>query len=254
MTRARSRALLIVNHSAGSITPEVVAQLRDGLPRYRYVEYDKKMQVASLLDATARVVIAGGDGAVEAIARQLLHTPHRLGIIPGGTYNNFAGSLGIPADIAAAIAVIRKGRPRAVSVGTVNGQPFMEAAMVGFFGEALQAGEAARERELGELLKQVATMINSPKFEFSVNGDLVGRGEARSLFFANTPRIGARITVANGTPRDSFLEFSFSEVFLRFRHLRLQTKPRVRVFADTHPVGRTPAVIDVDPDALRVIL
>ena len=246
--------MLLVNLSAGSVTPEVVTKIRTALDGFHYVEYRKRLKIGELLSSRAQVVVAGGDGAVGTIARQLLHTGHTLGILPAGTYNNFAHGLGIPADIDSALEVVRHGRARLVSVGRANGKPFLEAGLVGLFGEALLAGEAAKEFELGELVEQLRAVAGAAKFEFTLSGDLVGRGSARTLFFANTPRVGARIEVADGTPLDNFLDFSLGDVFLRFKKVRLRTSPRVRLFADARPIGRTPASIEVDQAALRVLL
>jgi hypothetical protein len=103
-------------------------------------------------------------------------------------------------------------------------------------------------------MERLRALADSPTFEYSLDGDLIGQGKAQSLFFANTPRIGAHIRVADGTPRDAYLEFPLGEAVLRFKHVRLRTKPRVRLFADAHRIGRTPALIEVDPAALRVLL
>jgi diacylglycerol kinase family enzyme len=246
--------LLLINLSAGSVTPEVVTRIRKELDGFHFVEYHKRLKIGELLSSRARVVVAGGDGAVGTVAQQLLHTPHTLGILPAGTYNNFAAGIGIPADLDAALELVKRGRAGTVSVGRANGEAFLEAAMVGLFGEALLAGEAAKDFELGDLVERLKAVATAPKFEFTLSGDLVGRGTARSLFFANTPRIGAHIKVAEGTPMDSRLEFSLADALLKFKKLRVHTSPRVRLFADARPIGRTPASIEIDQSALRVLL
>jgi hypothetical protein len=40
----------------------------------------------------------------------------------------------------------------------------------------------------------------------------------------------------------------------RFRHLRIETRPRARIFADSTPAGRTPAVIEASVGALQLLL
>ena len=244
----------MVNPDAGSVNADLVTRLRKALPAWRYLEYDKKLRLADVLAAPGRVVVAGGDGAVGRVARQLLHSRNSLGIIPVGTANNFAHSLGIPTDIGAAIDFMKSGRPRPVSIGTVNGKPFLEAAMVGLFGEILKIGQAVEDRDLGDLMKWVDAAIDSPRFEYTLSGSLQGHGVARSLIFANTPRIGTRVQVAYGTPRDAYLELRAGDAAFQFNRVRLRTKPRVRVFADTRPAGQTPASIEVDVGALRVVL
>lgn len=87
------------------------------------------------------VAVAGGDGTVGAAANTLVGTKISLGIIPCGTYNNFAKSLNIPQDIAGACSVIRAGHGRAVSAGSVNGKLFFESAGIGLDAELFPTGE-----------------------------------------------------------------------------------------------------------------
>src|SRR5512143_1635817 len=62
-------------------------------------------------------VVCGGDGTISAVARSLAGTSATLGIIPTGTQNNTALSLGAPADIPTAISILRNGRRIKVDVG-----------------------------------------------------------------------------------------------------------------------------------------
>src|SRR5512140_2541519 len=66
---------------------------------------------AALDDGIRMFVVCGGDGTISPIAGMLAGTHATLGVIPLGTQNNTALSLGIPADdIPAAIAILRSGR------------------------------------------------------------------------------------------------------------------------------------------------
>ena len=62
-------------------------------------------------------VVCGGDGTILAVAEALTGTRATLGIIPAGTQNNVALSLGIPDDIPAAVALLRTGRRIKVDMG-----------------------------------------------------------------------------------------------------------------------------------------
>lgn len=63
------------------------------------------------------VVAAGGDGTIGAVATQLAGTDLPLGILPMGTSNDVARSLGIPLDLAAACQVIAEGAPVEMDAG-----------------------------------------------------------------------------------------------------------------------------------------
>ena len=88
------------------------------------------------------VIAAGGDGTVGAVAKGLVGTNCPLGIVPVGTYNNFARALRLPENLAAACRVIARGRVRRVDVGVANDEHyFLEAAGVGIDAELFPLGE-----------------------------------------------------------------------------------------------------------------
>ena len=99
----------------------------------------------------AMVIASGGDGTVGAVAKGMVGVDCPLGILPMGTYNNFARSLRLPHDLRAACEVLARGRPRRVDVGEANeGHYFLEAAGVGIdaqlfpLGEEIKSGNWAR--------------------------------------------------------------------------------------------------------------
>ena len=65
------------------------------------------------------VVAAGGDGTINCVGAGLVGTSQILGVLPLGTLNHFAKDLGIPLDLASAIAIVTAGKDRLVDVGEV---------------------------------------------------------------------------------------------------------------------------------------
>jgi diacylglycerol kinase family enzyme len=80
------------------------------------------------------VVAGGGDGTVNAVASALVgNDAVRLGVIPLGTLNHFARDAGIPTDLRQAVDNIILGEVKAVDVGAVNGQIFLNNSSVGLY-------------------------------------------------------------------------------------------------------------------------
>ncbi|MEJ1161966.1 lipid kinase [Prosthecomicrobium sp. N25] len=102
------------------------------------------------------VIAAGGDGTLNAAAQGLVETGLPLGILPVGTANDLARTLGLPTDLAAAAAVIAGGHARAIDVGDVNGHLFFNVASLGLSAEL--AGTLTREhkRRWGRLSYAIA--------------------------------------------------------------------------------------------------
>ena len=68
-----------------------------------------------------RVVVLGGDGTLKEVAGALAHSGRPVGILPGGTGNLVARSLGIPMDARGAARVVLDGVPTATDLGCVRG-------------------------------------------------------------------------------------------------------------------------------------
>jgi diacylglycerol kinase (ATP) len=94
----------------------------------------KKGQIAELAERAVRekfspIIVAGGDGSIGDAANGMLQAiPHvsvSLGVIPLGSANDLAFSLGLPTDLQEAARVIAGGRTRAMDVGKLNGHYFV---------------------------------------------------------------------------------------------------------------------------------
>lgn len=89
------------------------------------------------------VIAAGGDGTICTVATALAGTGIALGVIPMGTFNYFARSLGLPNDPEQAIAALLTGQLQTVSAGEVNGKLFLNNASLGLYPALLEQREAA---------------------------------------------------------------------------------------------------------------
>ncbi len=82
-------------------------------------------------DRVAIIVVGGGDGTLSKAAPGLCDCRLPFGLLPLGTANDLAHTLGIPDDLEQATEVILAGRSRPIDLGRVNGVPFFNAASIG---------------------------------------------------------------------------------------------------------------------------
>jgi len=101
-----------------------------------------------------RILVGGGDGTVSCAVSHLLGRNVTLGVLPLGTGNDFARSLGIPASVEAACDVIIQGYTARVDVALANGRPFLNAASLGL--------ATAIARRLTKRLKQTMGKLAYP--------------------------------------------------------------------------------------------
>lgn len=92
------------------------------------------------------VVAVGGDGTVNEVASALMHSETALGIIPCGSGNGLARSLGIPMDFEGAVEIISRNRPYAIDCGIAEGLPFFCTFGVGFDAVVTEKFSAGKRR------------------------------------------------------------------------------------------------------------
>ena len=82
-------------------------------------------------DQVDMVIVGGGDGTLNAAVQGLVGTHLPLGILPLGTANDLARTLGIPSSVPEACQTIAGGQLRSIDLGWVNGQYFLNTASMG---------------------------------------------------------------------------------------------------------------------------
>lgn len=104
-------------------------------------------EIASALDkvATAKggdvVLVGGGDGTISSAAARLMGKDKALAILPAGTMNLFARSLGIPQNLDAAVQAFAAGEIVAVDIASANGQPFVHQFSIGMHAKMVRIRE-----------------------------------------------------------------------------------------------------------------
>jgi diacylglycerol kinase family enzyme len=114
--------------------------------------------VATLCKAKAcdAVVVAGGDGTISAAAATAAESGIILGVIPLGTMNLFARSLGLPLGMKEAAEALATAEPARVDVGAVNGRFFAHHVTLGLHPRMIRVRERLRYgSRLGKILASI---------------------------------------------------------------------------------------------------
>jgi diacylglycerol kinase (ATP) len=104
------------------------------------------------------LIVAGGDGTMNAAAGALVKTGLMLGILPSGTANDLARTLAIPEDPRKAAEIIASGHTRRIDLGSVNGHYFFNVASIGLAADL--AGKLTKQgkKRFGRLSYAVAAL------------------------------------------------------------------------------------------------
>jgi diacylglycerol kinase family enzyme len=139
--------------------------------------------------APGTIVVAGGDGTINAVASVCFGVDRPFGILPAGTFNYVARNLGLPTDLSQAVSVIVNGLVRRVDVGEINGRLFLNNAGFGLYSNMVERREIDKRRfgrnRLVAVLSGIRCLLGPyPLYEIDLAAD--GRPErllTTTLFF-----------------------------------------------------------------------
>ena len=295
--KRRKRIKLIYNPTSGMAkkSPQILTEIIKELQDLKYIPElyitepgtDYAGLVSdSLAQGIRMFVICGGDGTVSSVARAIYGTNATLGIIPSGTQNNVAKSLGIPGDIREAISVLRTGKRTRCDIGLAycgsDVVPFIEICSVGLFSELFGPGDGIQHGDISRIGDFISTFTASTpsKIRLVLDGREETEAPGHVVLVANMPYIGRRFRVGpDGSYRDGFLDaFLCADIpkldlmmgymlklpgldlseDSRIKHFRVKTVdiesyPEMSVLADGITLGKGKVHIEIRRRALTVI-
>lgn len=229
------------------------------------------------------VIAAGGDGTVIGAIPLALERGVPIGIVPLGTFNDLARTLGVPQSIQHACEVILRGRTRAIDVGRVNGRHFVNEASIGVTTRIARRQTPQIKQRFG-LLGVISTALQTlrevrPFFaEIGYDGKSE-RCRTVQITVANNGRFGGIIDRPDASIDDGWLDLysveprNWFDAFAVVRKIvardpssgeGLRTRRSAKfgvvthrphhISADGEPAGVTPATFEVLPKALRVLV
>jgi len=285
------RALLIIN-SESRRGRDALASTIEGLRRHGidpiHRDCGSRDQLSPLIEAHGTdvdiVIVGGGDGTLNAAAAGVLKVGRPLGIIPAGTANDLARTLGIPAEPEEAIRIIAGGKTRSIDLGSVNGKLFFNVASVGLSAELARELTSEVKRRFGKLgyaLAALKVLVRARPFRATITDST---GSVRSLtlqvavgngrFYGGGNIVASAAQIDDGILDLYSLEFLQAwKLLLLFRsfrrgehiklrdvrdlrdtHFEIRTRYPRPVNADGEIVSHTPATIRILPKAMEVLV
>ena len=178
------------------------------VPKSRYAP--ERVERA-LEEGSELVFVWGGDGMVQRSIDALAGKDAKLAILPAGTANLFASSLGIPDDIAEAVEVGLHGDERVLDVGKVNGERFAVMAGAGLDAHMIRDADGGLKDRFGRLayIWTASKHLRTEPFEakIEVNGELWYDDDATCVLIGNIGSLFGGIEVFDdASPEDGLLE------------------------------------------------
>lgn len=105
----------------------------------------------AIAEGYENIISVGGDGTANEIASALVNSGANMGILPFGTGNDFARSLGLSTDPIKAMETVIYGKPHPIDAAEANGIPFLNVAGTGFDVDVIIYTEKFKKRFNGAL-------------------------------------------------------------------------------------------------------
>lgn len=229
------------------------------------------------------VIVGGGDGSLSYAVDEVVDRDCVFALLPLGTANSFARTLGIPLDLDGAIQVIATGQRRRIDLGMINGDYFANCAAMGLspmIGEGVPHNLKRWLGRVGYLIWAVWCLIRFHAFRLTVRGDgieetlwatevriangghhggveLIESAEVDSGQIIVQAVVGRRASVLVWDWFAKYWKLPTRNRTTREFHaskLTIETRPRQRISIDGEVLARTPVVAQVAECAIEVVV
>lgn len=236
---------------------------------------------AAIASGVPMVIVGGGDGTLSCAVDHFVGTDTIFAMLPLGTANSFGRTLGVPLDLASAVAVIAAGEARRIDLGMIDDDYFANCASIGIapqIAETVPHGLKAWLGRPGYLVWAARQLVRFQSFKLVVGeGDTAETLDAVEVRIANGPYHGgvelvdeARLdsgqivvqVVTGRTRRDLVLNWAASWANFGVRHrmtreftgtsIRIATDPPLPISIDGEVLAHTPVTAKIARRAIRV--
>jgi diacylglycerol kinase family enzyme len=167
----------------------------------------RELAAAAVVRGARLVVAWGGDGTVNEVASALAFGPAALGIVPAGSGNGLARTLGVAARPERALAEALGARPRVIDAGELGGRMFFSVAGAGFDAHVASCfgRDPAGRRGLARYVRIAAReLLTYDALPYRIDGGQAGIRSCRALLvtLANASQFGNGACIAPGAQVD----------------------------------------------------
>jgi diacylglycerol kinase (ATP) len=286
---------IIFNPNAGSVhdlkaTVEWLKRLQPVALRTTRRQGDAERWAGNARDSEARmIVVAGGDGTLNEVVNGLGPSAKniRLGVVPLGTGNDFARTLGLPLSVPDNIEIIRSGKTKRIDIVRVKSKRsryFVNVSAGGFSGLVGEKITPQIKRTWGPLAyirgaAAALSNLHAYKTDIVLDDDERLSIELYNVVVANGRYVAGGLPIApTASPNDGKFEVvlipkvgaaemallaaqivlgkhlsSNATIFRRARKITVRSRPGMWFNVDGELVGKAPAVFQIMPGALNFI-
>ena len=228
------------------------------------------------------VIVGGGDGTLSSVVDHFVGKDTIFAVLPLGTANSFARTLGLPLDLDGAIDVIVRGQRKRIDLGIIDGDYFANAAALGLSPLIADTVPHKLKRYLGMVgylvwAVRVAIKFRPFKLKITLDDGTVAKSWATEARIANGTHHGG-VLLVESQKLDSgemviqavtgkslwHLAWSWFATLFRLRQrdqtvtewrgkrMTLDARPNQRISIDGEIAARTPVVVEVARGAIEV--
>ena len=139
----------------------------------RYEKHGIELAEKAAQQGAYAVVVVGGDGSVNDAIHGLVHQDVIMGVIPKGSGNGLARTLGIPLSVKKAIHIINRGNIHEVDVAYANEHIFLSNAGVGFDALVIKKFKKTKRRGFVSYCQYITKYIwgyRAKDWKINING------------------------------------------------------------------------------------
>ena len=168
----------------------------------------------------AKIIISGGDGSINSIISFLLKNEIiiPIGILPAGTCNDLANSLGLPKNIKKASIIPLKNKTLPIDIGRVNNSDYFFSSLAGgYFTEISYKTPTTVKKNLKQFAYYFKTAIQFSNFKpFSlkviIDDQIIEKDVLMFAFSTGTQVAGFKNIIQDASLNDGKLDFFLIKV------------------------------------------